>query len=226
MPNIKPPCYDLGMLRAIFLDWDGTLSKGRFWQQYQAERPTLYADIQTALFQDKARIHDWMRGKYLSEDIVTMLAPQLEISTTELLNDLATSCRALTLLHPHLPSQISTLRQQGLLVAIATDNMDTFHRWTVPSLQLDSLVDGVLSSAQLGLLKNDVSANGSLPFFTGFLAANQLVPAECLIIDDSAKLEPLAIANNFQYYRVTADTPAFDALTQIMKHPDFQSPGV
>jgi hypothetical protein len=69
-------------------------------------------------------------------------------------------------------------------VVIATDNMDTFHRWTVPGLRLHTLFDDVLNSWQLRALKEDVGQDGRSLFFANYLRAHGIGRGESLLLDD------------------------------------------
>jgi FMN phosphatase YigB (HAD superfamily) len=80
---------------------------------------------------------------------------------------------------------VTALRSKGIKVVIATDNMDTFHRWTVPSLRLDSYFDHILSSFELRALKADTDEQGRSLFFTSYLKSNAIDPGESLLLDDS-----------------------------------------
>jgi FMN phosphatase YigB (HAD superfamily) len=83
-----------------------------------------------------------------------------------------------------IPEMIAQLRAKGLKVVLATDNMDTFHRWTVPSLQLMSLFDDILSSFQLKALKSDCGAEGRSLFFAHYLQTHSIHRGESLVLDD------------------------------------------
>ena len=68
---------------------------------------------------------------------------------------------------------------------IATDNMDTFERFTVPSMRLKDIFDDFLISHSLRVLKGDVQEN-SIPFFDGYLNKNNLTYMETVLLDDCA----------------------------------------
>jgi len=68
---------------------------------------------------------------------------------------------------------------------IATDNMDTFERFTVPSMRLKDIFDDFLISHSLRVLKGDVQEN-SIPFFDGYLNKNNLIYMETVLLDDCA----------------------------------------
>jgi len=192
------------VFRAVLIDWDKTLSKSRFWGHWEQERPITFGEIQVQLFlQRKDLVHEWMRGNLDSEAIANFLQNRLDIPSSELLQHLQQSCEQMTLINPTILETIQTLRSRGTLVAIATDNMDTFLQWTVPALRLQEYFDDMLSSNDLRLLKRDVARDGTLPFFESILQGHHLSPSDCVILDDSNTLGPLAIRNGFHYRQVT-----------------------
>jgi FMN phosphatase YigB (HAD superfamily) len=87
---------------------------------------------------------------------------------------------------------VRAIRRSGVLVALATDNMDTFTRWTVPALGLGTLFDAILDSASLGTLKDDLT-DGQSRFFGPWLSANGIAPAEAVLVDDSPPRSAVAV---------------------------------
>ncbi len=171
--------------KTIFLDWDGTLSVSRFWQHWAIERPDAYAAIQRHLFGSNM-VEPWMRGRYSAEERVATIAPKLGLAPALILKELTESCRRMTLIDPEVSVLIAALRSRGVSVVIATDNMDTFRRWTMPALGLDTLVDDVLDSHTLGYLKRDIASDGRSLFFGSYLASAGLKSGESVLLDDGA----------------------------------------
>jgi FMN phosphatase YigB (HAD superfamily) len=180
-------------LKTIFIDWNGTLSTSRFWQQLEEGDHPLhqyYPQIQSTLFKPDAPlaylIDPWMRGKYTAEAIVETLSKKIDADPAKLFQELVISCQNMVLVSPQVPELVTKLKEKGLKVIAATDNMDTFVRFTSPSLKLEELFDGVLCSYDLKALKHDTDLNGSSLFFGKFLKENNLLPGESLLIDDYA----------------------------------------
>ena len=91
------------------------------------------------------------------------------------------------------------IRENGIKVVLATDNMDTFERWTVPALELEPLFDGILTSVYCGALKSEIQGDYS-PFFDHYLKQNRVRPTEAILIDDSPIDEVVkAIGLGFRY---------------------------
>jgi len=172
-------------LKVIFIDWDGTLSKSRFWQHWLSKDPQSYNKIQQTLFTRNERmLQDWMRGYVSVERIVNKIAYMTGIDYQYLISELEESCKSMTLTYPRVLDIIKEKQDDGVKVVIATDNMDTFERWTVPSLKLDKHFAGILSSPKRGALKADVTEDGTSLFFDQYLTQNSIKPNESLLIDD------------------------------------------
>ncbi|GHO83738.1 hypothetical protein [Dictyobacter formicarum] len=177
--------------KCVFLDWAFTLSNSLFWEHLnnpEHEYFQAFQTIQHTLFTGKnisQLIPDWMRGKLTSEDIVAALCQQnTALDPQMLLAELELSCRQMQFVSPQVPTYVARLQARGIKVVIATDNMDTFTRWTVPALQLRSLFDDVLNSYDLQGLKADIDSTGRSVFFDAYLQDQQLRYGESVLIDD------------------------------------------
>lgn len=157
-------------------------------------------------------IHAWMRGQYTSEQIAEWLAPKLKLDQQLICRELERSCQAMKLLDQAILDFAFMFRETDTLVAIATDNMDTFTRWTVAALELAPAFDAIINSADIGYLKTDVGRDGSLPFFANYLAEHDLQPSDCVLIDDGERLGPLARSAGFGYRLVTPHRTVIDHL--------------
>src|SRR6266566_1007325 len=121
----------------IFLDWDGTLSVSKFWGHWESARTQDHRLIQEKLFRTRPDvIVSWMRGQMTCEECLNLLSHEVGIERDTMLAALEQSCRTMRFVAPEVPRLVAELRNQGLKVVIATDNMDTFSRWTVPALNL------------------------------------------------------------------------------------------
>ena len=173
----------------IFLDWDGTLCTDRFWQTWQAPGNPHYHTFRTIenhIFARPEYANAWMRGAMTTEDIVHKLPDDLPVSKNAIFEHLIESAQSMRFSHPSVPGLLARLRLQGHRLVIATDNMDTFPRWTVPALGLDRHIDGILDSHTLRSLKRDPNHQGTSAFFGPYLDQYNLHPGQTLLIDDSA----------------------------------------
>jgi FMN phosphatase YigB (HAD superfamily) len=125
-----------------------------------------------------------MRGALSSEDVVAGVCQGTDMSPAFALETLRASCQQMRFVADTVPQMVADLRARGLKVVIATDNMDTFQRWTVPSLRLGTLFDAILCSADLGALKEERDPDGQSRFFASYARAQGIGPGESLLLDD------------------------------------------
>jgi FMN phosphatase YigB (HAD superfamily) len=170
--------------KTVFLDWFGTVCTSLFWSHWaeDPERREHAPRLQDALWADGGEvIESWMRGQMTAEEAVAVLATRVDLDPDELLRELQVSCEEMRLA-PGVEEAVSALQARGVKVVLATDNMDTFQRWTLTKLELE--FDGVLDSSALGALKADVDEQGQTRFFA---AALKRWPGPWLLVDDRAE---------------------------------------
>jgi FMN phosphatase YigB (HAD superfamily) len=118
----------------------------------------------------------------------------------ELMTELQYSCENMNFIEDNVMTLIQQIRNKGMAVVIATDNMDTFSRWTAPALKLDKLFDDILLSVDRGALKTDTDADGTSAFFNHFFLSTGIKPKESLLIDDSRNNKAVErFGMNFQH---------------------------
>lgn len=178
----KRKCY-----KTIFFDWNKTLSNSLFWDQWKDSahpRHEWYAPLSRYLLgENMPAVMEWMRGKVSAEEIATMLADHLGYSREAIFQDLKESCESMRLVSDEIFPLVRKLRKNGTKCIIATDNMDTFTRFTVPALRLSEHFDGVLNSFETGMLKFDTEGD-AIPFFDGYLIEKNLNYKDVVLIDD------------------------------------------
>lgn len=191
--------------KVIFIDWHDTLSADRFWHQWEDTRPERSRLIQDNFFgNDKETTVKWMRGGLDAEDVTTILSERTSIPVDELNAELRASSERLRLIDESVLNLIATIRKTGTKAVIATDNMDTFPRWTVPALELDRHFDDILDSHTLKTLKGDPSENGGSLFFHDYLAREGIEPKQAVLFDDNGAFAP---GFGIEYRQVTKDKP-------------------
>ena len=181
-------------LRVVFVDWAKTLSTSLFWQHRPGCRLSAAnsAAVESYVFARAELVRHWMIGSVAAEDVCSLAAGSLQLSAADLVADLEYSCRGMEFDDPAALAGLRALREQGIQVVLATDNMDTFSRWTVPALHLDDLFDAILNSASLAALKGDVVA-GQSRFFEPWLSEHGIAPSEAVLVDDSPTAAAAAI---------------------------------
>lgn len=174
--------------KVIFLDWNKTLSYSRFWSQLanQNHPYNRYRGLITQWVFEKNidLVNNWMRGKFTSEDVCKKIEEIAGIDSKIIFEALAESCANMELCSPEIPDLISRIKAKGIKTIIATDNMDTFRKFTIEGMGLDKIFDDFLVSYDLKLFKYDVDGD-KIPFFDDFLKRNGLKYSEVILIDDS-----------------------------------------
>lgn len=202
------------MYEVIFIDWFGTLSNSLYWEHLEYSNPEVFKLISDSLLiKNNLCITPWMRGKYSTEKIVKVISEDTGLNSGFVMNELVKSAKSMEFVSNEVPILVNKIRETGTKVVIATDNMDTFTRWTVPCLKLNNLFDNILNSWGIKALKGDFKDNKSL-FFDKFLKNHLIEPEDCLLIDDSEdKLEK--ISNYGINYRRTSSTK--ELVNELMK---------
>lgn len=176
------------MPKVIFIDWNKTLSNSRFWEQLEDEGHKFHSHhekiINSLFVENKNFITPWMQGKLTSEDICKAIAENTGIDADIIFDELVESARNMTFVSEEIPELINSLQAKGIKVVIATDNMDTFNRFTVKSMKLGKLFNDILNSYELKAMKGDFENNKSL-FFDDFIKRNNLSYSETVLLDDS-----------------------------------------
>jgi FMN phosphatase YigB (HAD superfamily) len=174
-------------MEALFIDWYMTLSTSQFWERRPGSRltPTDLARVEHYVFNQPGLVREWMLGSIASEEVCERAANGLDLRPKDVLADLAESCRTMALYDPSVIETLRSLGGRGIRVVLATDNMDTFARWTVPALHLDAIFDEILTSASRGALKADV-VRGQSAFFEPWLSDHGMKPSETVLVDDCA----------------------------------------
>lgn len=204
---------------AVFIDWDGTLSNSRFWERWRDDPVdrVKYAKIQTTLFESaagKSLIKSWMTGAYY-ENVLKELSEMTDLPRGELEDELQYSAENMKFTDEGVLKSIYRLREMGTLAVIATDNMDTFKLWTVPSLDLNEHFDHVLSSSSLKYLKSTAMLNGKSWFFHHYLNSMGILPEKTVLIDNSP-CPPCVKETGINFRLVTDEQPLSYHLDEIL----------
>lgn len=164
----------------LFIDWNGTLNNEHFFRSLDDET---YQKIQIFLFgANKEVVTDWMKGKYTSEEVVSLVAHHLGIPFDDLWDVFVDDCATMTV-----DDEVITLIQQlrtSFVTILTTGNMDCFIRFTVPALKLNELFDEISSSHQEGVFKDE--NEGEL--FMRYASKYQTSISHAHLFDDSERV--------------------------------------
>ena len=176
----------------ILIDWNRTLSYSLFWSQLAEENHPYYKQykkISKYLFvRNNDLINLWMRGEFSSEDICNKLEKISGLDKEKIFEELIISAQNMKFVSPKVPSLVKKIRRKGHKVVVATDNMDTFMRFTFPAMNLKELFDGFLVSFELKHLKNDVK-NNKLMFLESYIKEESVSPSDIVLLDDSVDMK-------------------------------------
>jgi len=188
--------------KVIFVDWYKTLSNSLFWIDHPG---TLLSSqelsrVTHSLFDDPKLIDSWMKGFTNSEAVSAEAAARTNLDPDNIFQELVYSAQNMKLYDPEVLQMIQAVRDQGRKVVLATDNMDTFERWTVAALNLESVFDGIITSPSRGALKSEIQGDYS-PFFGHYLSLNGIKPSEAVLVDDSS-IDEVVMATGLGFRRV------------------------
>ena len=184
------------MLKVVLVDWYGTLSISRFFEHWGAPdhpRRGLFDSLQAWWFDAASQpfLDEWLTGARTCDDFVGAMADHLDLPPGEVEAELLEGFRHWSLLEPETRPLLAALREAGVKVVLATENVDACIRWALPALGLEGSFDAVLSSHELRALKHQTGASGRSRFFGDYLEAERVAPGESVLIDDSAHLRPV-----------------------------------
>lgn len=208
-------------IKAIFIDWNGTLSPTNFWShleksEKQSDRDLFKLWADTMFVNHKDKIVPWMKGEYTSEDLLSLVSKETNTDFETLLKEFIIGCERMEYSSPNIPNLIKNLRDKSVVVAVATNNMDSFTRWTVPYMKLNTLFDEILNSFYLKAMKHDLNKSGQPLFFKDFFNRYNIEPTNCIFIDDGE--DKMGVISNLgiDYRRVSASNTLEQELQNIL----------
>lgn len=93
---------------------------------------------------------DWIVGRRHTEDFLAEMAVTLNLPLDKLREEFIESVRHWTLIEPETGSLVRALRDCGVRVVLATDNVDVWLRWAIPAMGLTDSFDATLTSHERG----------------------------------------------------------------------------
>lgn len=142
------------MIKLLLIDFDGVMSKDRFYANYPGHYESEFEHLLSTLFgQNKTTLlDDWMRGKLSYPDVHKKIAK--EINANPSIYDQALLASVANMgLNWHMLQTVQTARKAGIKTALFTNNMDVFDNFTVKHFNLADHFDAIYSSSQHGKLK-------------------------------------------------------------------------
>lgn len=209
MKKIKKP-------KIVFIDWSGTLSRSKFWGHLEKTNTNLFTRIENNLFKKNiGLIKPWMKADTSSEDVVKQISEEIQIDYDLVLKEFIVGCEHMEFVSPKVPRLIKRIQSNRIKVYIASNNMDSFDRWTAPYMNLHGLFDGIVNSFGLKALKHDFDNDRSM-FFDSVLRREGVLPKETILIDDSEDKEDLLSTYGIDYRRISETNTLIDELRAIL----------
>ena len=195
------------MKKGLFIDFDGTLCAERYWRSLPPEH---HKSIQELFFKDDTQmVRDWMRGKYTAEEINGYASERLNIPYQYLWDLFVVDCRTMRVSSSVLEI-INSLRQK-FIVGLLTGNMDSFVRFTVPSLKLNDYFDFISVSCNEG--KHKLDNNGEL--FLECAAKYDLDIRNCSLVDNDERCCNLFSSHGGMAFKVNSVAETEEVLKSI-----------
>ncbi len=161
----------------LFVDFDRTICFERYWRSLSPEKNEI---VQSFLFgEDKALVKAWMKGAYTAEEVNKLVAQNIDMPYEELWELFVQDCKTMRVSSEVL-EKLKELRSKYTVILI-TDNMDSFTRFTVPALQLDSVFDSITNSFVSKRPKNENQGK----VFTEYAKTFDTPITSCFLLDDS-----------------------------------------
>ncbi len=208
--------------KVLFIDWHNTLSTSMFWEHLQDVKHP-HHDLFRLLQPLPPEIHgtvftSWMKGSVTSEEVIHAMAQILDLDYNLIFQEFIFSCQRMHFVSEEIVSLVSSFRARGSKVVIATNNTDSFSRWTVQGMKLNEIFDSIINSSDVKALKWEVDEKGNSLFFADFLHSHQIQPGESILIDDNDTEMARTRTQSFgiEYKRIEPKTGLVPELKKIV----------
>ncbi len=158
-----------------------------------------------------------MEGRLSTEYILEQIKTGTGISKDFLQEELIKSCENMKFAFSGLDKLVLNLRRNGIKCVVATDNMDTFRKYTIPGMKLHDIFDDFLISCELGVLKFDIDKErGKILFFDTFLSKENKNYNQVILLDDHTDSGFYA-SKGFQIFQIFEPQELKNFLNLIIK---------
>jgi FMN phosphatase YigB (HAD superfamily) len=202
----------------LFCDFNGVLSYKKYWDTLSNPRHKYnkyHSTIINYLFVENRKIfNEWMIGKYTLEEIHKLISQKTGIPYRFILNIFEDECRRLDVSKIIL-NKITALKDNYYRI-LATGNMDSFNRFTLPANPLlYEAFDEINNSYDLGILKT--TDNGR--YFVEVCKRLEIPIENCVLIDDSPDICKIFTNLGGTAYCVTG----VDNVCKVVENLDYPS---
>lgn len=146
---------DLRAVRCVVFDFGFTLSSDLYFTLAPPGSPHWRDTIQRLVFDERPVVHAWMRGELRLPDIARIIAAEIDLPLPEIVATLERGCTQMRM-NPVVWAFACAQRAEGRKTALVTANMDVFTTTVVPAHRLDAVFDGILNTADYGVLDKSI----------------------------------------------------------------------
>jgi hypothetical protein len=200
----------------LFIDFNGVISYRPFWfslSDPKHKHHQYFNKMEKFLFRENSElVKSWMLGKYSSEQIHRFMAKKIDFPYKEVIQIFIDDCRNLDISKSIL-EKVKELRQYYYCV-LATDNMDSFSRFTmISNPEIKKSFNEINNSSVIGMFKSE--DNGR--YFNEKIAQRKAVKENCILIDDSENNCNTFRSINGQAYNTKNEDEVLKVLDKILK---------
>lgn len=197
------------MIKLLLVDFDGVMSKSKFYDSYPQEYKKEFGILLKQLFMspESGLLDSWMRGSIGYKDLHAKIADNPTVASVydETLLNSITAMQ----LNREMLDTVRRVRDSGVKVALFTNNMDVFDDITVKHFNLVNHFDAIYSSSQHGKLKFEDDT-----LFVKAASNAGATPSEVALVDDSmSSIEAMKQLGgvSFHYKDYTENHPQFES---------------
>lgn len=172
--------------QAVIFDFDGVLSRGRFYANLQKPRPLVWQFIQENIFDwhgERKIVDLWLRGEVGWRQINCFVSKYTGFPLPKLDELFIKSVKQMKI-EPDILALAKKLKSRGVKLALVTNHMDIFDEIIIGYNGLDKVFPVIINSSNYGIFKSE--QNGFL-FDVAMKALGENDYGKCLLIDDSLK---------------------------------------
>lgn len=198
----------------LFLDFNGVLSYNKFWNQLESETHEYHhywSMLHEYLFvKDRKLFSQWMLVELTSEKVHRIIEINTSISYEFLFPLFVEDCKTIDISESIL-DQIELLKEKYYCI-LATDNMDSLERYTLPAYpRIQQVFHQIDNSYHNKMFKK--SNNGE--YFLKRTREMNVPFSQCILIDDSKGICSIFESHDGQAFNVTGENNVIQALTSL-----------
>jgi len=201
----------------LFVDFNGVISFKNFWFSIHDKNHKLnkYLDkIEVFLFKEnRDLVIKWMLGQCTSEDVHSIICKNIGVDYNELFTVFTNDCKNLDISIKIL-DKIEKLKPYYTCI-LATDNMDSLDRYTVPN---NPKINDVFDALHNSYYEKKMKAGNNGEFFMDLINKYNAEVGNCILIDDSAGNCKCFVSLGGQAYQTKTEIETLAVLDKIYEN--------